>query len=248
MNDFQRMQRYILQAALHGQEGHIPSALSILDIVYVIYNNYVNSENLDNKFILSKGHGCLALYAALVNFKFIPETELLSFASFSGSLGGHPDRTKIFGVEASTGSLGHGLPLALGIAWSRKLQSKKGKIYALIGDGEANEGTIWESALLAAEHNLNNLICIIDHNHSTDRAVKIDAVENKFKAFGWEIQEIDGHSQPEIKMALNFESKKPLCIIARTKKGNGIPEMVDNPEWHHSKLSLEKYTELIGKL
>jgi transketolase len=248
MNDFRKMQKYILDAAFHGQEGHIPSALSILDIILVLYESFINIQNPNNKFILSKGHGCLALYAALVNFDYVAESELLSFGSFTSTLGGHPDRTKIAGVEASTGSLGHGLPLAVGMAWSRKLQDSKGRIFVLIGDGEANEGSIWESALLASEHNTNNLVCVVDYNNSTDRAVKIDPLGSKFESFGWEVLEIDGHNQSEIKAAFEYQSKKPLCIIAKTRKGNGIPEMVDNPAWHHSKLTQAKYTELIDNL
>jgi transketolase len=248
MNNFQKMKKYVLEAAFHGQEGHIPSAFSILDIIYVLYDEFITNQESNNKFVLSKGHGCLALYAALVNFNYIPESELLSFGSFSGKLGGHPDRTKVSGVEASTGSLGHGLPIAVGMAWSRKLQATNGKIFVLIGDGEANEGSIWESALLASEHNLNNLVCVIDFNNSTDRAIKIDPLGSKFESFGWEVQEIDGHSQTEISAALKFNSKKPLCLIAKTIKGNGIPEMVDNPAWHHSKLTFNKYKELVDNL
>jgi transketolase len=248
MNNFQKMKKYILEAAFHGQEGHIPSAFSILDIIYVLYHEFITNQESNNKFVLSKGHGCLALYAALVNFNYIPESELLSFGSFSGKLGGHPDKTKVSGVEASTGSLGHGLPIAVGMAWSRKLQGTNGKIFVLIGDGEANEGSIWESALLASEHNLNNLVCVIDFNNSTDRAIKIDPLGSKFESFGWEVLEIDGHSQTEISAALKFNSKKPLCLIAKTIKGNGIPEMVDNPAWHHSKLTLNKYKELVDNL
>lgn len=248
MSDFKQMQKYVLDAAYNGQEGHIPSALSILDILYVAYGSVINKQSFDNKFILSKGHGCLALYAALTHYGYLSMSELLTFGKFSSKLGGHPDRNLIPGVEASTGSLGHGMPIAVGMAWSKKLQNKGGKIFVLIGDGEANEGSIWESALLAAEHDLGNLVCIIDYNHSSDRALNMGSFADKFESFGWEVLEIDGHNHAEIKDALNFSAEKPLCVIANTHKGNGIAEMVDNPAWHHSKLTIEKYNELIGLL
>ena len=239
------MRRHILDAAYNGQEGHIPSALSILDLIFVIYNEYVSTQNDINRFVLSKGHGSLALYAALAEFGFISKDEILNFGKFNSILGGHPDKTKVNGVDASTGSLGHGLPIALGMAWARKLNQQNGRIFTIIGDGETNEGTVWESALLASHHKLNNLTCILDFNHSTDRALEIRPVSDKFIAFGWTVFTINGHDHEEISRTLATTSDNPILIIAETIKGNGIPEMENNPACHHTKLSTDKYLELI---
>jgi transketolase len=245
MGEIKNMKRHILDAAYYGQEGHIPSALSILDIIYVIYNEHISRQNKINRFVLSKGHGSLALYAALAEFGFISKNEILNFGKFNSILGGHPDRTKINGVDASTGSLGHGLPIALGMAWARKLSGQPGKIFTIIGDGEANEGTVWESALLASHHKLNNLTCILDFNHSTDRALEITPIADKFIAFGWSVFTINGHDHKEISKTLAISANCPVLIIAETIKGYGIPEMENNPGWHHTKLLEEKYLELI---
>ena len=186
----------------------------------------------------------------MANKNFFSFSEFKNFGKFGSILGGHPDRNKIPGIEASTGSLGHGLPLAIGIALGLKIKKLKNKVFVIIGDGECNEGTIWESSLLASHHNLSNLTCIIDHNHSTDRALKIDNLSTKFKSFGWETITINGHNHEEIYNALSQKhNKKPMMIIAETIKGNGIKIMENNPEWHHKspnsdelKLILEKIT------
>ena len=150
-------------------------------------------------------------------------------------------------VEASTGSLGHGFPIAAGLALSKKIKNENGRVYAIIGDGEANEGTIWETALLASNHNLNNLYCIMDYNHSGDRALDINNVADKFKSFGWEILEIDGHNSEQIYQAIISESSKPTFILANTIKGNGIDFMENNPEWHHKTPSEEEYKKIMNK-
>jgi len=239
----------IIRAACYNNEGHIPSAFSILDLLMVLYEeNLVNNKG-ENRFVLSKGHGSLALYAVLVRYGFFNAEEILTFGQYESDLGGHPDRTKINGVEASTGSLGHGLPMAVGMALAEKIKQTNHKIYVLIGDGEANEGTIWESAMLASHHKLDNLVCIVDFNHSTDRALNLGDLKAKFTAFGWHAIAINGHDHDEIKYAyLHNEPGKPLAIIAETIKGCGCKVMENNPEWHHKSPTVEQLESLINEL
>lgn len=221
-------------------EGHIPSGLSILDILWVLYDQVLditpkNIHGLNrDRFILSKGHGSLGLYVVLAEKGFIKPATLNSFVKFNSNLGGHPDRTKISGVEASTGSLGHGLPMAVGLALGMKILKQPHRVYAVIGDGECNEGTIWESLKLASHHKLSNFYCIVDHNHSGDRALTLGDLQKKFESFGWETVSIDGHDQKKIYKALTKKSKgHPMAIIAETIKGYGVKSMENNHAWHH---------------
>jgi transketolase len=169
--------------------------------------------------------------------QFFSRNLLNSFCKYNSVFGGHPDTNKIAGVECSTGSLGHGFPFATGLAYGNKLLKNNSKIISLIGDGECNEGSVWESCLLASHHNLDNLICIIDHNRSTDRALSVDNLAYKFNAFGWKALVINGHSHKEIMKALLTKSKKPIAIIANTIKGHGIKFMENNTEWHHKNIN-----------
>jgi transketolase len=231
----------IVDLVYRSKEGHIPSSLSILDILYVFY-----AENKKDQLILSKGHAAIGLYVILEHFDLL-KVDITKFCQFGSLLGGHPTH-KLPGIVASTGSLGHGLPIAIGIALANKIKKIDSRIFTLIGDGESNEGTIWESALLASHHNLNNLCCIIDYNHSGDRALNLIDLKSKFEAFGWEVLEIDGHSHSEIKLSLEFTSNKPLVIIANTIKGRGISIMENNPEWHHKIPSESEYLSIINNL
>ena len=151
-------------------------------------------------------------------------------------LGGHPDRNKLKWVEASTGSLGHGFPIAAGIAFGEKIKGTKSKVYVIIGDGECNEGTIWETAMLASHHKLDNLCCVVDNNHSSDRALDVGDLEKKFAAFGWKTSVVDGHNHLQLEKVLKTHAKskgKPFVIIAKTIKGHGVKIMENNPAWHH---------------
>ena len=243
----------IAELSVIGKEGHVPSALSILDIVWVIYNKIININLLKRRsrkrdfFILSKGHGCLAQYVVLEKKGIIFKKDLNTFCKYKSNFGGHPDSNKIEGIECSTGSLGHGFPFAAGVAYGNKLLNIKSKVITLVGDGECNEGSIWETAMIASHHKLNNLICIVDKNKSSDRALKIDDLKSKFKSFGWLAVNIDGHSQKEIFKALNIKSRKPLAIIANTIKGKGINFMENNPEWHHKNLNQDLFNQIILK-
>jgi len=248
------LKKKIIQVANLSNEGHIPSAFSILDIIYVLYEQFIKNNDSDsaennNHFVLSKGHGSLALYAVLYHFKNITESEFLSFCKFNSKLGGHPDRLKIPRIEVSTGSLGHGLPIALGLALAQKIEKKNDRTFVLIGDGECNEGTTWESALFATEHKLNNLVCILDNNDSTSRALNLGDISKKFQAFGWETLNIDGHNHKEISKSLNvITSNKPLLINAKTTKGKGVISMENNPEWHHKIPNAEQVTKMLEEL
>jgi len=242
----------IVQASFLSNEGHIPSAFSILDILLVLYDKVLHynpkkpSDPKRDRFILSKGHGSLGLYAVLADKGFFAKKHLKSFGQFESILGGHPDSLKVPGIEVSTGSLGHGFPTAVGMALGLKITKNKAGVYVLIGDGESNEGTVWESALLANHHKLDNLVCIVDHNHSTDRAVSIGDMTVKFKAFGWVAVTVNGHDQKEIYRALKTpHSGKPLAIVAETIKGYGSTVMLNNPAWHHKTPTKEEYAEIV---
>lgn len=249
------LKKEILSAVNTAGEGHIPSAFSIIDILWVLYDQVLSidpknplDDNRD-RFIMSKGHGSLALYAVLAEKNFINKKELDSFASFDSILGGHPDHTKVPGIEASTGSLGHGFPFAIGIALALTIKKSKRRVYVLVGDQECNEGTIWESALLAANHKLDNLCLIIDNNHSTNRSLFLGDIMRKFEDFGWEAMMIDGHNHVEIYNALNeFKKNTPTAIIANTIKGKGIMKMENNPAWHHKCPTNEELERFILEL
>jgi transketolase len=234
----------IVSLAHSSKEGHIPSSLSVVDIIYGVYREYI-TKNTNHKFVLSKGHASLGLYVVLDHFGLL-NTDLNSFCKFDSLLGGHPT-LNIPSVEASTGSLGHGMPIAVGMAMAKKIRGTGGTVFVLIGDGEANEGTVWESALLASHHGLDNLVCLLDHNHSTDRAVGIGDTTSKFSAFGWQTQEIDGHDITAIR-SISTTTGKPTFVLCNTVKGKGIPMMENNPEWHHKSPNKEQVESIIREL
>ena len=241
MNNIKYLQYRICQLASDSGEGHVPSALSILDIVWVIYDKFININKVKKSFpdreqlILSKGHASLAQYVVLEKKGIIKKLD--TYLSYNSNFGGHPDSNKVQGIEASTGSLGHGMPIAAGIAYAKKLKKIKSKVYCIIGDGECNEGTIWETSLLASNYKLNNLICIVDKNKSTDRAIKIDDIKKKFLSFSWNVAIVDGHSHKNLIKVLKKKTSKPLVIIANTIKGKGVKFMERNQhEWHHKKI------------
>lgn len=258
MNDQERLRalrKNIILAAAAAREGHIASAFSILDILWVLYDRVLRfdpanprSEDRD-RFVLSKGHASLGLYGILATKGFFPLEDLKTFATFQSAFGGHPDSTKVPGVEASTGSLGHGMPMAAGMAYALKVKKSPRRVFTLIGDGEANEGTVWESALLAVHHKLDNLCCILDYNHSTDRALFVGDLAAKFKAFGWETEAIDGHDHAAIYQALTRPvNGQPHIIVATTIKGRGCPPMESNPAWHHKAPSPEELDGILAQL
>lgn len=250
-----KMRRQIVVAAHSAGEGHVASALSILDILWVLYDCVMKfdpqkpNDVMMDRFILSKGHASLALYSVLAEKGFFTTEDFETFCKYDSRLGGHPDCNKINGVEASTGSLGHGFPMAVGLALGSKIQNIDNRIFCLIGDGESNEGTIWESALLASHHKLSNLCCIVDYNHSTDRALNVGDLAEKFRSFGWEAIIIQGHDHNEIYGALRRQPNgKPTIIVAETIKGFGVKRMENEPAWHHRSPNNEELKEILEEL
>lgn len=237
------LRKSIVRLVMSGNGGHIPSAFSIVDIIDIVYGKIIktDSKNPDAEdrdyFILSKGHGCTALYAVLHKYGFLSDRDMEGYLSFDGILGGHPDRTKVPGAEASTGSLGHGLPFSLGIAQGLKIKKMKNRVITLVGDGECHEGSIWEAALVAQNHELDNLCCVIDLNGSAEQILPHPSMENQWKSFGWEVLVIDGHNPLEIENALRLFYKgsfdKPVAIVANTIKGKGVSFMETHGPWHY---------------
>lgn len=230
----------IIQCVYLRKEGHIPSALSILDCVNVIAKNFTLKP-----FVLSKGHGSLALYVVMFDQGLITEEEFFSFGGFDSCLGGHPTFEKLPIVKVSTGSLGHGLPFSVGLAWGQKIQNKDEKVFCLIGDGEANEGTIWEAALIASTHKLDNLVCLMDFNRSGERAIQLVDCIDKFKAFGWTSFTVNGHDPKEILTAIKEPTTTPKFIQLNTTKGKGCKIIENNPEWHHKFPSSQQEYQLL---
>jgi len=247
------LRKEIAAMIFRSNEGHIPSSFSIVDLIHFLYANVLRFDPLRPKwderdyFILSKGHGAAALYVVLRKFGFLTEKDILSYSLKDGILGGHPDCTKVPGAEASTGSLGHGFPTAAGIAMGLKIQKLPNRVYALLGDGECNEGTIWETALVASKQALNNLTVVVDLNGSAAQILPVDPLAEKWKAFGWDAQEIDGHNEEEMKTAFQSPSyDKPKVIIARTIKGKGVSFVEGHGKWHH-KIPTSEELDLIYK-
>jgi transketolase len=235
-----QLKRQIITATTVTKEGHIPSAFSILDIVWTLYDRVLrydakNPKAADrDRFILSKGHGSLAVYTVLAEKGFFPPSELNQYCTLKSRLGGHPDHNKVPGIEASTGSLGHGLPFGVGVAMALRIRKVDRRVFVIVGDAECNEGSIWEAVLLAAHHKLSGLTCIVDYNHSTDRALNMGDMAAKFTAFGWATTTVNGHDHAALETALRArDPQKPTAIIAETIKGHGVKQMEGNPAWHH---------------
>ena len=236
--------REILQMTHDAGASHVGSALSVVDILCAIYSGSLNisCENyskIDRDIvILSKGHACTALYAVLSLTGFFPKNWLRKYSSNGSELGGHVTSGYIPGVELSTGSLGHGMPYGLGISLARKRNMVSGKTYVVMSDGECDEGTTWESALIANHFGLDNICVIIDRNNlqsmgSTESTLALEPFAEKWKAFGWHVIEINGHNFEELLEALKSISNKPICIIANTIKGKGVDFMEDSVVWHY---------------
>lgn len=237
-----------LETALSGKKGHIPPAYSWADIASVLF--YGGVMRFDPKrpkwegrdrLLLSKGHACLTLYAALSDLGFFPREELKSFAGHGSLLPGHPD-FEIPGVENASGSLGHGLGVGAGMALAARIDKAEWRTFVVLGDGECQEGSIWEAAMFAGHNKLHNLIAIVDVNGlgATDYTKNYNSLEpaaDRFASFGWETAEHDGHDLPGLRKILQGArdrvSGKPFALIARTTKGKGVDFMENSPLWHH---------------
>ncbi len=239
-------------------EGHIPSSFSIVDIIDYLYGKVLkyNLNNLSSNdrdyFILSKGHGCGALYSVLNKYGIISEKDIQDYSTSNGIIGGHPDMTKVPGVEASTGSLGHGFPTSIGLALGLKIKNKSNKVFVLLGDGECHEGTVWESANIGNNLNLGNLCAIVDWNGSAEQLMPEDDLISKWKAFGWEVFLLDGHcslSMNKVFSSLNFGlDSKPKVILAKTIKGKGVSFTEGHGKWHHKIPSDTEMDNIIKEL
>lgn len=239
----------VLEMIVSAGKGHIGGAFSCTDILVALYYGGVLCFDSSNKswdkrdrFILSKGHSCAALYAILADLGYFPLSELDNYQKEGCCLGGHPDR-KIPGIEADTGSLGHGLAIGTGLALAAKMDKKDFMTVVLMGDGECCEGSVWEAAMFTSRHGLDNLVSIVDKNGLcvTDRienCVAMDPLDEKWKAYGWDVIVVDGHCFESLLSAFdNFRSRKtskPLMIIANTVKGKGVSFMEGDLKWHHS--------------
>ena len=256
----------IIKMLAEAGSGHPGGSLSSADIVASLFFGgvmQVNSEDpLDperDRFILSKGHAAPVLYAVLAELGYIPEDELLTLRKLHSRLQGHPDSKKVPGVEVSTGSLGQGLSIAAGLALGLKLDAgddQPKSVFALMGDGEIEEGQVWEAAMFAAHYELGNLVAIVDNNNlQIDGDVRdvagLDAIASKFQSFGWQTIEVDGHDIPAVLMALQAAksiTEKPVCIVAHTVKGKGVSFMENQAGWHGKAPNAEQAAQAIAEL
>ena len=238
-----KVRKSILKIANSSQCSHIGSSLSIVDILTTLYIKLL--KNKKNYFILSKGHACLALYCVLKEMRFITEKTLNSFGKNDSILMSHASH-KVPGIELSTGSLGHGLPVATGVALADKINKIKKKTFVLLSDGELDEGSNWESLLFSSHHKLNNLVIIIDYNklQSIDfvkNTLNLEPLKQKFQSFGCKVVSVDGHNFKQLEKVLSSSSTKPLVIIANTIKGKGVSFMENSVLWHYKSLNSEDY-------
>lgn len=253
-----KLRQVIVKMVTKGKEGHIPSSFSIVDIIDFLYGHILKVDPQNPRwqdrdyFILSKGHGCAALYAVLNKYGFLSDDEISQYSQKGGILGGHPDVTKVPGAEASTGSLGHGFPTSAGLALGLRIQNKPNKVFALMGDGECNEGTIWETALVASRQKLGNLVAIVDLNGSAAQILPVDPLRSKWEAFGWQVYEVDGHDKDNLKKifsTLEFAMEgSPKVVIAHTIKGKGVSFIEGHGNWHHKIPSTPELEEIMAEL
>ena len=250
--------RSLVIDGLSAGRGHVGSSLSLIEIIRVLYDDVLNVRPAEpewperDRFILSKGHGCLALYAVLADHGFFPASELKRFCKPGALLGGHVD-AHIPGIEASTGALGHGLPIGVGAAIAARMKGRSSRVFVVTGDGELDEGSVWEAAMSASKHHLENLTVIVDYNKlqsyaRIEEVLPLEPLADKWKAFGFAVREIDGHDVTDLReafAALPFEPGKPNAIIAHTLKGRGISFAELDATWHH-KSSVDD--ALIGRL
>jgi len=253
------VRKIILQQSKRANVGHIGSALSIADIIAALYSGVLNIPDPDSperdRFILSKGHAALAVYAALSLRGWISEAELNSYCGDGSLLGVHPEHV-LRGVDFSTGSLGHGLSFGCGAALAARLQHSPRRVFVLISDAECNEGTVWETAMFAAHHQLSQLIAVLDLNGQqamgyTREVLSLAPMADRWKAFGWDVHEIDGHDVTSIRetiAALDTASGPPHLLIARTTFGKGVSYMQSQIKWHYMPMSDEQYTQALAEV
>ena len=256
------VRKEIIEQVYKAQSGHPGGSLSIADILTVLYFNELNIDPKNPKWdnrdrvVLSKGHCSPALYSCLANRGFFEIKELEEFRSIEGKLQGHPDMNKVLGVDMTTGSLGQGLSAANGMAIAAKLDKKNYRVYCILGDGEIEEGQIWEAAMASSKYKLDNLCVVIDNNNlqidgTIGEVMNSYPIDEKFKSFGFQVINIDGHNIEEIiksfEVAKNIKDK-PTCIIAKTIKGKWISFMENEVQWHGKAPNEEQYKQAIKEL
>lgn len=244
----------ILRASRASGHGHIPTSFSILEMLVAVYETMKHDPKNPSWperdiFILSKGHAALGFYAVLAHCGYFKTEELNTFGAFQSRLGCHPDRLKAPGVELSTGSLGHGIAVAVGVALAFRIQQSARRVYALIGDGESNEGSVWESMMVATNLRLANLTILLDFNHSQVRSLPIPNPAERIAAFGCDTIEVDGHDVAALKAALARPSATTKAIVAHTTKGYGCSTLSGNIfEWHRKSPTPEQLEVLLKEL
>ena len=242
-----------------GGSSHIGSVLSIVDILAVLYGRVMNYKNKEPKwvnrdrFILSKGHAGAGVYAVLAECGFFNIAELDKHYQDGSIFSGHVSHKGVPGVELSTGSLGHGLPVASGMALAAKIDKKSHKIFVVMSDGELDEGSNWEAFMFASHHELNNLTAVIDRNKlqsmkTTEETLSLEPLRDKLIAFGWNVIEVDGHNHDELFSAIDSDTKKPKVIIANTIKGKGVSFMENEIAWHYRTPSGELFDQAMKEL
>jgi transketolase len=245
-----------------GKSSHVAAVLSMADIIAVLYGQVLNKLPSEPKwperdrFILSKGHAGAGIYAALAETGYFSVDELETHYANGSRLSGHVSHRGIPGVELSTGSLGHGLPVAVGMAFAAKLDSKRYRVYVLVGDGECDEGSNWEAALFASHHKLSNLIAIVDYNKlqslaTVEETLRLEPFSAKWKSFGWDVIEVDGHEHEALGEVLNLDpsnGERPLCVVAHTVKGKGVSFMENSVLWHYRSPQGEEYEMALEEL
>jgi transketolase len=256
------LRRTIVRTLEAGQRGHVGAAFSLVEILRVLYDDVLKYDAKNprwsgrDRFVLSKGHGCLALYAILADKGFFPDAELSKFCKSDGMLGGHPEH-HIPGVEASTGSLGHGMSIAFGFAVNARIDRASYRTFVVIGDGESNEGSIWEAALAAGKHRLGNFVVLTDYNKhqsygSTAEVQNLEPLADKWRAFGFSVEEVNGHDVEALRRVLTAvrpDSAPPTAVICHTIKGKGIPFAENNMTWHHqNKVTAQDAERLLAAL
>ena len=253
---------HALRMIHRAQSSHIGTSLSATDLLAVLYTRVLRIDPSQpdrpdrDRFILSKGHGCAAVYAVLAERGFFPKEWLDTYYQDGSHLAGHITHYGVPGVEASTGSLGHGLSIGCGIALAGKRDGCSYRVFVLLSDGECDEGSTWEAALFAPHHRLDNLVAIVDYNKiqsfgTVKEVLDLDPLASKWQAFGWATREIDGHDFVQIENALlsvPFETGRPSCIIAHTVKGKGVSFMEGQLAWHYKAPNDEQLRQALAEL
>lgn len=247
--DLKEIRKSILKSCYMGG-GHIGGSLSIVEILYVLYKDFINNDK--NDFILSKGHAAPGLYSVLRFFSYISKKEYESYGTFGTKLIHHPS-VLVNEVRYSSGALGNGLSVGVGMALANKVLKSSKKVFVVMGDGELNEGTAWEGFIYAGSKRITNLVAIIDHNglqssDKTNRLIKTKYLIKGIKSLGWKVVSINGHDTNAIKSALNNKYKKPLALVLNTVKGKGVSFMENDVTWHHRKPTEEEYNLAISEL